>query len=76
AKIHLGVCYFAIRVTWASPIGMKGFAMWDWGHRVTWGVGGVNGTVQVRGSAQERAVGRWAFWREIRLVVVRLVRQG
>nr|GEV79057.1 hypothetical protein [Tanacetum cinerariifolium] len=41
----------------ARPIGMKGFAMWDWGHRVTWGVGGVNGTVQVRGSAQEKAVG-------------------
>nr|GEY57105.1 hypothetical protein [Tanacetum cinerariifolium] len=36
---------------------MKGFAMWDWGHMVTWGVGGVNGTVQVRGSAQEKAVG-------------------
>nr|GEU35860.1 hypothetical protein [Tanacetum cinerariifolium] len=41
----------------ARPIGMKGFSMWDWGHRVTWGVGGVNGTVQVRGSAQEKAVG-------------------
>nr|GFC21267.1 hypothetical protein [Tanacetum cinerariifolium] len=36
---------------------MKGFAMWDWGHRVTWGVGGVNGTVQARGRAQEKAVG-------------------
>nr|GEU31688.1 retrovirus-related Pol polyprotein from transposon TNT 1-94 [Tanacetum cinerariifolium] len=41
----------------ARPIGMKGFAMWDWGHKVTWGVRGVNGTVQVRGSAQEKAVG-------------------
>nr|GEW98007.1 hypothetical protein [Tanacetum cinerariifolium] len=46
----------SIRVTWARPIGMKGFAMLDWGHRVTWGVGGVNGTVQVRGSAQEKAM--------------------
>nr|GEV43120.1 reverse transcriptase domain-containing protein [Tanacetum cinerariifolium] len=41
----------------ARPIGIKGFAMWDWGHRVTWGVGGVNGTVQVTGSAQENVVG-------------------
>nr|GEY96935.1 hypothetical protein [Tanacetum cinerariifolium] len=41
----------------ARPRGMKGFAMWDWGHRVTWGVGGVNGIVQVRRSAQEKAVG-------------------
>nr|GEV29462.1 hypothetical protein [Tanacetum cinerariifolium] len=41
----------------ARPIRMKGFAMWDWGHRVTWGVGEVNGTVQVMGSAQEKAVG-------------------
>nr|GFB10191.1 hypothetical protein [Tanacetum cinerariifolium] len=41
----------------ARPKGMKGFSMWDWGHRVTWGVGGVNGTVQVKGSAQEKAVG-------------------
>nr|GEZ67483.1 hypothetical protein [Tanacetum cinerariifolium] len=52
----------------ARPIGMKGFAMWVWGHRVTWGVGEVNGTVLVRWSAQEKAVRRWAFWREIRLV--------
>nr|GEU96562.1 hypothetical protein [Tanacetum cinerariifolium] len=48
----------SIHVTWARPIGMKDFAMWDWGHRVTWGVGGVNGTVLVRGSVRERAVGR------------------
>nr|GEV94963.1 reverse transcriptase domain-containing protein [Tanacetum cinerariifolium] len=48
----------SIRVTWARPIGMKGFAMWDWGYRVTWGVGGVNGTVPVRGSVRERAVGK------------------
>nr|GEU40233.1 ribonuclease H-like domain-containing protein [Tanacetum cinerariifolium]GEU40242.1 ribonuclease H-like domain-containing protein [Tanacetum cinerariifolium] len=56
-KIHIKCACLAIHVTWARPIGMKGFAMWDWGHRVTWGVGGVNGTVQVRGSAQEKAVG-------------------
>nr|GEX53527.1 reverse transcriptase domain-containing protein [Tanacetum cinerariifolium] len=30
----------------ARPIRMNGFAMWDWRHRVIWGVGGVNGTVQ------------------------------
>nr|GFB64454.1 hypothetical protein [Tanacetum cinerariifolium] len=36
---------------------MRDFAMWDWGHRVTWGVGEVNGTVLVRGSTQEKAVG-------------------
>nr|GEY89111.1 putative ribonuclease H-like domain-containing protein [Tanacetum cinerariifolium] len=39
---------------------MKGFAMWDWGHRITWGVGRVNATVQVRGSVRERAVGEIA----------------
>nr|GEX44960.1 retrovirus-related Pol polyprotein from transposon TNT 1-94 [Tanacetum cinerariifolium] len=55
--LHIKCACLAIRVTWAHPIGMKGFAMWDWGHRVTWGVGGVNGTVLVRGSAQEKAVG-------------------
>nr|GEW40536.1 hypothetical protein [Tanacetum cinerariifolium] len=36
---------------------MKDFAMWDCGHRVTWGVGGVNGTVLVRRGVRERAVG-------------------
>nr|GEV53722.1 hypothetical protein [Tanacetum cinerariifolium] len=36
---------------------MKDFAMWDWGHRVTLGVGVVNGTVPVRESVRERAVG-------------------
>nr|GEX54899.1 reverse transcriptase domain-containing protein [Tanacetum cinerariifolium] len=52
-----GVCYFAIRMKRARLKGMKGFAIWDWGHRVTWGVEGLNGIVQVRGSAQEKAVG-------------------
>nr|GEV65210.1 reverse transcriptase domain-containing protein [Tanacetum cinerariifolium] len=60
-KIHIKCACLAIRVTWARPIGMKGFAMWDWGHRVTWGVGGVNGTVQVRESAQEKDVGVMGF---------------
>nr|GFA99112.1 hypothetical protein [Tanacetum cinerariifolium] len=32
---------------------MKGFAIWDWGHRVTWGVRGVIGIVLVKGSVQE-----------------------
>nr|GEU31097.1 ribonuclease H-like domain-containing protein [Tanacetum cinerariifolium] len=41
---------------------MKGFAMWDWGHRITWGVGRVNGTVQVRGSVRERAVGEMGIF--------------
>nr|GFB55413.1 hypothetical protein [Tanacetum cinerariifolium] len=45
-EIHIKCACLAIRVTWAHPIGMKGFGMWDWGYRVTWGVGGVNGTVQ------------------------------
>nr|GFA51172.1 hypothetical protein [Tanacetum cinerariifolium] len=46
-----------IRVTWARPIGMKGFAMWDWGqmHMECWGE--IDGIVQVRGSVQEKAVG-------------------
>nr|GEY97528.1 hypothetical protein [Tanacetum cinerariifolium] len=47
---------------------MRDFAMWDWGilsHRV---LGEVIGTVQVEWSAQEKAVGRWAFWREKQLV--------
>nr|GFB34254.1 hypothetical protein [Tanacetum cinerariifolium] len=57
AKIHLGMCYFAIRVTWARPMRNKGFAMWDWRkvHMECWGE--VDGTVQVRRSAKERAVG-------------------
>nr|GFA11623.1 putative reverse transcriptase domain, ribonuclease H-like domain, aspartic peptidase domain protein [Tanacetum cinerariifolium] len=29
-KIHIGVCLLAIRVTWARPMRMKDFAMWDW----------------------------------------------
>nr|GEZ15233.1 hypothetical protein [Tanacetum cinerariifolium] len=57
AKIHLGVCYFAIRVTWARPMRNKGFAVWDWGkvHMECWGE--VDGTVQVRGSVRQRSVG-------------------
>nr|GEV19021.1 hypothetical protein [Tanacetum cinerariifolium] len=56
-KIHIKCACLAIRVTWARPVGMKGFAMWDWGqvHMKFWGE--VDGTVQVRRSAQEKVVG-------------------
>nr|GEY73775.1 hypothetical protein [Tanacetum cinerariifolium] len=43
-----------IASTW--PIGIEDHANWVWGHRVTWGVGGVNGTVLVRGSVREKSV--------------------
>nr|GEV67214.1 copia protein [Tanacetum cinerariifolium] len=46
-----------IRVKLRWPIGIEDHASWVWGHRVTWGVGEVNGTVLVRGSAQEKSVG-------------------
>nr|GEV20915.1 hypothetical protein [Tanacetum cinerariifolium] len=39
-KIHIEECLLAIRVTYARLMRMRDFAMWDWGHRVTWGVGG------------------------------------
>nr|GEW98446.1 reverse transcriptase domain-containing protein [Tanacetum cinerariifolium] len=41
-KIPLGLFLFTIRVTWYEPIRLRGFAMWVWGYRITWGVGGIS----------------------------------
>nr|GEU81096.1 retrovirus-related Pol polyprotein from transposon TNT 1-94 [Tanacetum cinerariifolium] len=51
-------CCHVIRVKLRGPIGIEDHASWDWGHRVTWGVEGVNGTVPVRGSVREKSVGK------------------
>nr|GEZ65122.1 hypothetical protein [Tanacetum cinerariifolium] len=48
---------FRIRVKLRGPIGIEDHASWVWGHRVTWGVGGVNGTDPVTGSARESLYG-------------------
>nr|GEX04095.1 uncharacterized protein ycf2 [Tanacetum cinerariifolium] len=40
-----------------GPIGIEDHASWVWRHRVTWGVGGANGTVPVRSSVREKSVG-------------------
>nr|GEV16883.1 retrovirus-related Pol polyprotein from transposon TNT 1-94 [Tanacetum cinerariifolium] len=65
--------YSRIRVKLRRPIRIEDHASWVWGHRVTWGVGGVNDTVLVRGSVRDSLYRGDGKRREIWLGVVRLV---
>nr|GEW28041.1 hypothetical protein [Tanacetum cinerariifolium] len=56
-KIHIEECLLSIRVTWARPMRMRDFGMWDWGTLSHGVLGEVIGTVQVEWSVQEKSVG-------------------
>nr|GFA08289.1 hypothetical protein [Tanacetum cinerariifolium] len=57
-KIHIEVCLLAIRVTWARPMRMRDFSMWDWGTLSHGVLVKRFGTVPVWRGVRERAVVR------------------